>query len=396
MALVTKSTPGRRKSLLALAAARRRNRRRIAEGLMPIVQGKKVPASSLKKHGGPGDHKNGSPQTVHGGGRGQDTSPQNGQRQQALADWQAMNEQVYQRQKQMEADPYVAPLDMPSGGGIGFDPYVTDDLFPPLPDFLDPLTDQPYLDPSYFQDSTGQITYYADEIQPDDLVYGPTGPFRVTDIDRHMPGTEGGPGYTPPPDLPADMLRLHGFDSSGAPIQIDLYRDQVAPPRITSDVALQISQLFKIFFKHYGPGKHKNGSPQSIHGNWSRGASSRQLMSLTQQNEGSTTELQSGVHPTEGWAVALHRYGQEIPEGRNPSADDIKRFVTSRYSALTEPDRFLGTWLDPETGSMWLDVVEVHDDFSVAEEIARAGNEIAIFNLATFETFNIEYDEVAQ
>lgn len=43
------STPGRRRALLALAAARRRNKARMARGLKPIVDGKQVSPSSLKK-----------------------------------------------------------------------------------------------------------------------------------------------------------------------------------------------------------------------------------------------------------------------------------------------------------------------------------------------------------
>jgi len=44
-----KSTPGRRKALLALAAAKKRNKLRIADGKKPVVEGKKVSPSTLKK-----------------------------------------------------------------------------------------------------------------------------------------------------------------------------------------------------------------------------------------------------------------------------------------------------------------------------------------------------------
>lgn len=46
-ALVSKSTPGRRRALLALASARRRNLRRIANGQRPLRNGKEVDVSSL-------------------------------------------------------------------------------------------------------------------------------------------------------------------------------------------------------------------------------------------------------------------------------------------------------------------------------------------------------------
>lgn len=41
------STPGRRRALKALAAKKRSNVRRVAEGKSPIVKGKKVSAKSI-------------------------------------------------------------------------------------------------------------------------------------------------------------------------------------------------------------------------------------------------------------------------------------------------------------------------------------------------------------
>jgi len=45
-------TPGRRRSLKALGAARRRNLRRVAQGKKPIVKGKKVALSTFAKKTG--------------------------------------------------------------------------------------------------------------------------------------------------------------------------------------------------------------------------------------------------------------------------------------------------------------------------------------------------------
>lgn len=46
---LAKSTPGRRRALKALAAARRNNKRRMAEGKNPVVDGKEVSPASLSK-----------------------------------------------------------------------------------------------------------------------------------------------------------------------------------------------------------------------------------------------------------------------------------------------------------------------------------------------------------
>lgn len=45
-------SPGRRKALKALGAARRRNLKRVAQGKKPIVKGKKVALSTFAKKTG--------------------------------------------------------------------------------------------------------------------------------------------------------------------------------------------------------------------------------------------------------------------------------------------------------------------------------------------------------
>lgn len=409
MALVTKSTPGRRKSLLALAAARRRNKRRIAEGLKPIVAGRQVSASSLSKHYGPGDHKSGSSQAAHGG-QAAGVAPDTEDRQRLFQEWQRQNEERYRRSLQQDPMDWDQVIDPTRPGLSGRDFYRTDDLYGEAypgaeadSDFFDPLVDTVTIPDPYEDEDPEQITFFADEIFPDDIVYGPTGPFRVEDIKGHYSpgvfrGIEGGIPFAPPPDLPEGMIRLIGTDADGLPVQLDLYRDQVAPPRITDHVVRQLQSMFSKggpsleggFRKHGGPGNHKNGTPQSVHGNWVRGTGANQMLTRAEGsakprsgNRGLSKYIPTGDEPDSGYAVGMSE--RTATFGGKPSIRQVRHYVVRNWDLLSQPDYFLGFW-ESKTGEWYLDVSRL---FDTADEAWEAyPNELAIFDFSTFESID--------
>lgn len=436
---VTKSTPGRRRSLLALAAARRRNKRRIARGLKPIVQGKQVSASSLSKHGGPGPHKSGSPQSVHGGDRPhwlddvslirsqirsrpelagdvQDwslarirdlqaeegaTGPEIGEEIHALTTlyYEARNvKEVGQAVPEFDADIIAAEQEFYERYQVPIPPETAGE-FAEFRELSVPSTvpgDHPrsILSPVVSQTSIADGMYgryeppiFSSELRRGDIMYHPRGPILIDD-------TQFGGDISGESELDYGQVRIYGHRSTGEEVVIDLAPDNPAPPYISRHILERIggTRFLKIISKHGGPGPHANGSPQSIHGNWSRGTSSRQLFSTTSEQGGSTTRLSTGDVPTTGWAVAQKRYSQEITADQDPGAADIKRYIQTRYQALSQPGNYLGTWYDSDTGSLWLDVTQVIEDADAAYDWAKEQGEIAIFNLETFEEVTIDYE----
>lgn len=542
--LVTKSTPGRRKALLALAAAKRRNKTRIAQGLKPIVDGKKVSVASLSKHNGPGPHESGSPQTVHdpheegGGGQpsfvaqyneevGFDWQYDTARRRSIQNTWfeaaraedktqsflldmgydQFGNDLHYSVSFEHIRDLYswlssqpLTPFGKHGGPGPhrngspqsvhgGDQPYWLDDVrllrsriqsqpeiapevknwsfdriktlaeemaqvegsddpeigeeihalttlyyeadnivetgtaipelgdvdrtvdlaaaeaewherysvpnpisgeyrdeftVPPTPLGMDPNNPLAHMT-SQMSIADGIYGHYeppiaASELAYQDIIFHPRGPVMIDDI---VFGGNIGPDQPP---LDMGMMRVYGHRSDGEQVILDLAPDNQAPPYIANHILEGVGLA-----KHGGPGPHANGSPQSIHGNWSRGTSSRQLHNVTTSQGGSTTRLSSGEVPTTGWAVAQKRYSTEIKADQNPDANDIKRYIQSRWGALSQEGNYLGTWFDSETGSLWLDVTQVIPDGNDAYEWAKEQGEIAIFNLETFEEVTIDY-----
>lgn len=160
------------------------------------------------------------------------------------------------------------------------------------------------------------------------------------------------------------------------------------------------SQLAQRMMKHYGPGPHKSGTPQSIHGSWSRGTSSPQTTRHTFREGGRTVDVETGFEPSEGWAVAQKRYSKTVDTKRGAefARNQVANYVADNWEVLTAEGNYLGTWLDEDTGLIWLDISQVFPDseYDAAYDWAKRQGEIAIFNLGTFEEVTIDYADVAK
>jgi hypothetical protein len=426
-------------------------RRRFIDPMRRFVVGFMVPTEAeeeeeveeveetVAKHGGPGPHKSGSPQSVHSGKAPHwldDVSLLRRQVQErpdlapSVQDWSLSR--IRELQAEMETMPgsddpvlgeeihalttlYYEARNVEEVGSatpVGGLPGLSDtDLAyaemdwankyqasnpvsgqyqdPSVPPIAEGMTSDSILAPitSQVDIADGMYGHYeppkfSSELQPGDIIFHPRGPVMIDEADF-------GGGIRPgDPNPTQGMLRVVGHRSDGERVVIDLAPDNQAPPYISRSILEQVGLV-----KHGGPGPHKSGSPQSIHGNWSRGTSSGQLFNVTTEQGGSTTKLSTGDVPTTGWAVAQRRYSTEITADHDPGPDDVKRYIQSRWSALAQEGNYLGTWYDSETGSLWLDVTQVKESGDEAYEWGKQQGEIAIFNLETFEEVTIDYSD---
>lgn len=143
--------------------------------------------------------------------------------------------------------------------------------------------------------------------------------------------------------------------------------------------------------KHMGPGPHPSGTPQSVHGRAAHGTSAPQIAART---PGSTIDIVTGHRPTRGFVVAISAYGQQLPTSQPPPTK-VRTYMNKHFTELTEPGHFLGTWVDYNTNTSWLDVVQVFDssDYLSAFDQAAAfgsGKEIAMYDLLNDQTVNFD------
>ena len=145
--------------------------------------------------------------------------------------------------------------------------------------------------------------------------------------------------------------------------------------------------VFGSIVKHYGPGPHKSGTPQSIHGNWSRGTSARQILREMTERGGFTIDVPTGKKPSKGWSVAVAGHEDHRPAARMTESW-VRKYRQENNDAFSRDRAKWGGWVETPEGRPsegYFDVAVVHESFADAVKLARSSNQIAIFNLETFE-----------
>lgn len=114
------------------------------------------------------------------------------------------------------------------------------------------------------------------------------------------------------------------------------------------------------------------------------------IESRLKERGGLTAHRFSGFEPTEGYSVALDpAMSLEIlpdePEDqvRDEIIDWVNRHTRKRGPSFDDKKVFIGGWLDPESGHVWMDVVSVWppDQLEQAKKAAAAANQIALYDL---------------
>lgn len=121
---------------------------------------------------------------------------------------------------------------------------------------------------------------------------------------------------------------------------------------------------------------------QKSHGNWARNL---RIFRHIMKNEGATFDIRTREFKKDGFAVAdpaqayqaeeKHAAGVFAEEGRKL----IGEFIKNWEDELTEPNKYVGAWLDD--GNYYLDVATVVMDRDKAVEMGKETNQIAIWDL---------------
>lgn len=108
-------------------------------------------------------------------------------------------------------------------------------------------------------------------------------------------------------------------------------------------------------------------------------------------NGGSTTEVATGkdLAGTKNYAVSAHKDRELVIQGALTEAA-LSKYIADNADLLSQPGKTLGTWLNPDDGNTYLDVSQVTPDRAEAMRVARENNQIAIFDLSSFETIPTE------
>jgi hypothetical protein len=144
--------------------------------------------------------------------------------------------------------------------------------------------------------------------------------------------------------------------------------------------------------KHYGPGEHPSGSPQTVHGGGGDlgAAAVRSLQQrLSQPDGGFSIHTRSGRQPRTGYMVSIYPDRSVSKPAAQVEPAEIKRFLRANKDILRRPHHHFGGWHDPKTGMVWFDVAVRTRAREAAEALGRRHNQLAYYDLVAGKSVDI-------
>lgn len=112
-----------------------------------------------------------------------------------------------------------------------------------------------------------------------------------------------------------------------------------------------------------------------------------EIVYLTKEAGGVTVNLNDGYKPAAGYAVAAYP-SREVITARL-DIESLESYIVDNADVLRLPAHYLGTWYNPDNGKVYLDISIVEFERAAALETARRFNQLAIFDLSSFETITL-------
>ena len=109
-----------------------------------------------------------------------------------------------------------------------------------------------------------------------------------------------------------------------------------------------------------------------------------EIIEHTANNGGASINMATGNVPDTGYMVS--RAGSEIITELPMMRDHLERFAQAYQEELDNPDTYLGTWLDPETGLVYLDI---SDNLDTAVALGAERDQLAIYAVEQEETIRV-------
>ena len=112
-----------------------------------------------------------------------------------------------------------------------------------------------------------------------------------------------------------------------------------------------------------------------------------EIIEHTTNNGGASINMATGKVPATGYMVS--RAGSEIITELPMMRDHLERFAQAYQEELDNPDTYLGTWLDPETGLVYLDISDNLDNLDTAVALGAERAQLAIYAVEQEETIRL-------
>ena len=128
-------------------------------------------------------------------------------------------------------------------------------------------------------------------------------------------------------------------------------------------------------------------------GRFTTGSAMSGISRRTITGGGISINIKSGKEPKTGYMVAVHSERAvwiSASDAKNPEKRKsiMQKFKDDNMDVLSEKDNFFGTWLDPDTGEISLDISKCIADRDEAVRYASSHNEKAIWDVENMESID--------
>jgi hypothetical protein len=143
---------------------------------------------------------------------------------------------------------------------------------------------------------------------------------------------------------------------------------------------------------HLGPGPHPDGSPQSVHaGGKAIPGPTRGRPAYIERGEGGRLQRQlagggfsyqpvGNTSPTTGFMVSPYSDREYKLPVKNVSARQLTTYLARNADLLTQPDHYIGGWVDGDTA--YIDISQHVSTPDQARQLARQHRQLAFYDLA--------------
>ena len=112
-----------------------------------------------------------------------------------------------------------------------------------------------------------------------------------------------------------------------------------------------------------------------------------EIIEHTANNGGASINMATGNVPDSGYMVS--RAGSEIITELPMMREHLEQFVQAYQDELDSSDTYLGTWIDPDTGLVYLDISDNLDSLDTARDMGIAREQLAIYAVEQGETIRL-------
>jgi len=128
-------------------------------------------------------------------------------------------------------------------------------------------------------------------------------------------------------------------------------------------------------------------------GRFTTGSAMGGISRRTISGGGISINIKTGKEPKSGYMVAVHSERAvwiSASDAKNPQTRKsiMQKFKDNNMDVLSEKDNYFGTWLDPETGEISLDISKCISDRDEAVRYAAEHNEKAIWDVENMENID--------